>query len=132
MVQEAKQQGTKLLLMDTQLAFINGMKRFMKLENHYVEITLNDNVNLRCAESREFLARLGIHGEIISTPGHSDDSVTLVLDEGLAFTGDLHPIEFATTEQIEKIQTSWEKNPQFACTYTLSGTWACAAVKVER
>ncbi|MGE5139905.1 MAG: hypothetical protein ACM3JD_10605, partial [Rudaea sp.] len=24
-----------------------------------------------------------------STPGHSDDSVTLILDEGAAFTGDL-------------------------------------------
>ncbi len=41
--------------------------------------------------SRAFLARIGILGEIISTPGHSDDSVTLILDQGVAFTGDLTP-----------------------------------------
>jgi endoribonuclease LACTB2 len=34
---------------------------------------------------------LGIKGEIISTTGHGPDHVTLVLDEGIAFTGDLPP-----------------------------------------
>ncbi len=43
-------------------------------------------------ESRALLKRLGIDGEIVATPGHSDDSVSLVLDSGEAFTGDLtHP-----------------------------------------
>jgi glyoxylase-like metal-dependent hydrolase (beta-lactamase superfamily II) len=38
------------------------------------------------------LARIGIPGEIVHTPGHSDDSVLLLLDDGSAFTGDLiHP-----------------------------------------
>jgi glyoxylase-like metal-dependent hydrolase (beta-lactamase superfamily II) len=44
---------------------------------------------LTCAASRTFLADLAISGEVIHTPGHSDDSVTLVLDDGAAFTGDL-------------------------------------------
>jgi endoribonuclease LACTB2 len=61
----------------------------MKPEHLYVEIDPSDAITLRLADSRAFLAQYGIHGEIIHTPGHSDDSVTLVLDEGAAFTGDL-------------------------------------------
>lgn len=40
-------------------------------------------------ESRIFLENEGISGEIIQTPGHSDDSISLVIDECCAFTGDL-------------------------------------------
>jgi hypothetical protein len=32
---------------------------------------------------------LGMESEIVPTPEHSDDSVSLILDEGMAFTGDL-------------------------------------------
>ena len=34
-----------------------------------------------------FLQTLGIQGEVIATPGHSDDSIFLVLDDGIAFVG---------------------------------------------
>ena len=40
-------------------------------------------------DSRGFLSRLGMEGGIISTPEHSDDSINMILDEGVAFTGDL-------------------------------------------
>jgi len=72
-----------------------------------VEITQNDNLILKFKESRKFLANLGINGEIISTPGRSDDSVTLILDEGFAFTGDLHP-GFMDIEDV-KTRESWDK-----------------------
>ncbi|MFN8418983.1 MAG: hypothetical protein U0528_07035 [Anaerolineae bacterium] len=39
--------------------------------------------------SRAFLSSIGIAGAIISTPGHSDDGIALILDDGAAFTGDL-------------------------------------------
>jgi hydroxyacylglutathione hydrolase len=35
------------------------------------------------------LAEFGIHGQVISTPGHTWGSVSLLLDTGEAFTGDL-------------------------------------------
>ena len=60
----------------------------MKPSQPYVPVTLHDNLDVSIGESRAFLHTLGIGGEIISTPGHSDDSVTLVLDTGDAFTGD--------------------------------------------
>jgi ribonuclease/clavin/mitogillin len=107
LAQDTKQQGVKLIVMENQTEAVADFGKYMKPENHYTSITSGDNLLLRFDESRKFLAGLGLAGEIIATPGHSDDSVTLVLDEGLAFTGDLHSPEFATEEQREKTLASW-------------------------
>lgn len=37
----------------------------------------------------EILRKIGIEGRIVSTPGHSCDSISVVLDNGRAFVGDL-------------------------------------------
>jgi glyoxylase-like metal-dependent hydrolase (beta-lactamase superfamily II) len=63
---------------------------------------------LKFKESRNFLANLGMNGEIISTPGHTDDSITLILDEGFAFTGDLQP-RFMLPEEDRVSHESWDK-----------------------
>ena len=92
LTQELKKLGPKLLLLESQIDFIAPLSELFKKKTFpYVEITKGDNLILKFEESRKFLANLGIKGEIISTPGHSDDSVTLILDEGMAFTGDLQP-----------------------------------------
>jgi glyoxylase-like metal-dependent hydrolase (beta-lactamase superfamily II) len=51
---------------------------------------------------------LGLSGEIILTPGHSDDSVSLILDEGFVFTGDLPPI-FVLPESDTVSRASWDR-----------------------
>lgn len=61
----------------------------MKPADTYTDITLLDNVTISCADSRATLAGIGISGEIVHTPCHSDDSVSLLLDDGSVFTGDL-------------------------------------------
>ncbi|MGD2077594.1 MAG: hypothetical protein PVH18_04395 [Chloroflexota bacterium] len=43
------------------------------------------------------------------TPGHSDDSVTLLLDDGSAFTGDLTHPAFATMETAATVMASWRQ-----------------------
>jgi ribonuclease/clavin/mitogillin len=92
LAQELKQAGVPLLVLDVQLSAIPIMKWWTKPHDNYVDITLHDNVVISFAESRSVLAQIGIPGEIVHTPGHSDDSVSLVLDDGSAFTGDLtHP-----------------------------------------
>ncbi len=93
MTQELKNFGIKHILLDVQIDFIPQMTEFFagKKNHPYVPISTNDSINLQVGESRKFLAGIGLTGEIIHTPGHSDDSVTLILDEGFAFTGDLHP-----------------------------------------
>jgi ribonuclease/clavin/mitogillin len=107
LVQELKGANARLILLDIQRAAIAPMGQFMKTEQHYVEIDLSDNINLSIADSRSFLGKLGLQGAIIATPGHSDDSVTLVLDEGLAFTGDLGPSRSEDPE--DATRKSWER-----------------------
>ena len=109
LTQELKKLGTKLLLLESQVDFIAPLSElFNRKTLPYIEITQGDNLILKFDESRKFLSNLGINGEIISTPGHSDDSVTLILDEGFAFTGDLQP-RFMLTEEDKDSQESWNK-----------------------
>jgi glyoxylase-like metal-dependent hydrolase (beta-lactamase superfamily II) len=90
--QDLKLAGVPLLVLETQVAAIPLMKQFTKPQDHYTDITLEGNVVITFAESRSVLGRIGIAGEIVSTPGHSDDSVSLLLDDGSVFTGDLPPL----------------------------------------
>jgi len=89
LAQELKQAGVPLLVLDAQVSAIPIMKTWTKPQDKYVEITLHDNVVISFPESRSVLERIGILGEIVHTPGHSDDSVSLLLDDGSVFTGDL-------------------------------------------
>lgn len=109
LTEELKNLGVKLILLESQPAYIAPLTELFKTKKFpYVEIKQNDNLELKFDESRSFLAKLGIQGEIISTPGHSDDSVTLVLDEGFAFTGDLHPL-FMVPDEDQVTRESWNK-----------------------
>ena len=109
LTQELKSLGTKHLLLDVQIDCISQMTEFFKTKNYpYIQIQTNNSINLKLSESRPFLAGIEIEGEIIHTPGHSDDSVTLVLDEGFAFIGDLHPV-FVLPEEDKTSRQSWDK-----------------------
>jgi glyoxylase-like metal-dependent hydrolase (beta-lactamase superfamily II) len=109
LTQELKNLGIKLVLLESQVDFVAPFNESFKGKNlPYVEITQSNNLVLKFEDSRKFLASLGIGGEIIPTPGHSDDSVTLILDEGLAFVGDLHPA-FAVVEEDHVTRASWDK-----------------------
>ena len=91
LAEELKREGVPLLVMDVQVAAIPTMKAFTKPADNYVEITTDANVTISFQESRQLLDRIGISGEILHTPGHSNDSVSLLLDDGSVFTGDLPP-----------------------------------------
>ncbi len=116
LVQEFKNQGAKLILLESQVGFFATLNDFMKRRKEtYVEINEYGNLNLKFEQSRQFLASLGIAGEIIATPGHSDDSVTLILDEGFAFTGDLPP-RFLVSKEDQVTKESWDKSYQHKST----------------
>jgi ribonuclease/clavin/mitogillin len=89
LAEELKRLGVRLIVLDTQLDGIPLLRKYVKPGDNFTNIELVGNTVLSAAESRAFLAGIGIQGEIISTPGHSDDCVTLLLDDGAAFTGDL-------------------------------------------
>ncbi len=95
LAEELKQEGVPLLVLDVQVEAIPAMKTWTKPQDNYVEITEKGNVVISFAESRELLRQMGIAGEILHTPGHSDHCVSLLLDDGSVFTGDLPPKAFA-------------------------------------
>lgn len=109
LAQELKRAGLKLIIMESQLSAVPVLRNYMKPQHHYLEIDLSDNIVLDISGSRVFLAQLGIVGEIIETPGHSDDSVSLVLDQGAAFTGDLTPPMMLPDDESNVARASWEK-----------------------
>jgi len=108
LVQELKELGMKFILPVCQAGFVSSFGDYFKDKSlPYVEIEQSDNILLKLDDSRRFLSGIGLDGEILHTPGHSDDSVTLILDQGYAFTGDLHPA-FMNIEDT-KTRASWDK-----------------------
>ncbi len=64
------------------------------------------------------LAPFGLHGRVIHTPGHTDGSVSVLLDSGEAFVGDLAMNGFplrrgpgmpAFARDFAQVQASWRK-----------------------
>jgi ribonuclease/clavin/mitogillin len=108
LAQELKIAGVGLIVLDTQVSAIHLMKQFTKPRDHYVDIALDGNVTIAFSESHALLSQIGIQGEIFSTPGHSADSVSLLLDDGSGFTGDLTPLEHAWGEAGEVVKASWQ------------------------
>ena len=102
--------NVKLLVIDVQKDYIHcSDKIFEKNKNINFNPICTNALIISCKDSRRFLNDLGINGEIIYTPGHSDDSISLILDEGIALVGDLYDLNSAITFNDEKINNSWNK-----------------------
>ena len=108
LAEELKAAGVSLLVLESQLSAIPLMKQWTRPQDYYVPIRADGNAVITFAESRVLLGRIGIAGEILPTPGHSDDSVSLLLDDGSAFTGDLTPPGFAPKDAVEVVTASWQ------------------------
>lgn len=104
------EQGIELLLVDIQKEAVHfSDKIFEKDKLQYSKINENDATIITCAESREFLSSIGISGEIIHTPSHSEDSISLILDDGSCFVGDLEPSEYLEAyENNEALKSDWD------------------------
>lgn len=108
--EEMKREGVPLLVLDVQVDAIPLMKTWTKPQDHYVDITEAGNVVIPFEQSRSLLSQIGIAGEILHTPGHSDHCVSLLLDDGSVFTGDLpheihsydNPVALATWKRLRE------------------------------
>jgi endoribonuclease LACTB2 len=121
LAQELKQAGMRLLVPDLQVEWIPRIKDHVKPVDRFTDISLHDNHVLTLAESRAVLSSMGIAGEILHTPGHSPDSVSLLLDGGEVFTGDLtHPM-FATEETSDEVTASWDRLIEHGATTVYPG-----------
>lgn len=111
LVSELMKQGVKLLVIDTQCSDIHYSDVIFSRDKrlNYEPIDEEEAIVISCKESREFLKAMGISGEILSTTSHSEDSVSLVLDNGVCIVGDLEPVEYLDAyEENVKLKEDWE------------------------
>jgi endoribonuclease LACTB2 len=64
LAQELKRAGCKLVVIDMQLSAIPTLGTYVKPQNHYVEIVLNDNTVLALDESVRFSASWEFRGRL--------------------------------------------------------------------
>lgn len=110
-VSELMKQGVRLLLVDVQKEYVGFSDEIFARERRleYVPVNAEKAIIISCEGSRAFLKSIGIEGEIIITPSHSGDSVSLLLDDGTCFVGDLEPMEYlGAYEENEKLKADWE------------------------
>ena len=110
LIPELMKQGVKLLLIDTQKSSVHFSDYiFARDRLPFKPIDETKATVISCAESRAFLAGIGIHGEIISTPSHSPDSISLILDNLDCFVGDLQPKEYiGAYEENDALKADWK------------------------
>ena len=110
LVSELMEQGVKLILMESQMGAVRFPDGIFAREPglRFKPIDESAAVLLSFEESRAFLGKLGIDGEIIRTPSHSEDSVSL--DEGRCSVGDLEPLAYLEAyEDNRELRADWDK-----------------------
>ena len=111
LVSELMSQNIKLLLIDAQVPYIHFADEIFERDKrlNYNPIDLENATVICFKESRALLKGIGINGEIVSTPSHSQDSISLILDSGECFVGDLEPNEYLDGyENNESLQNDWK------------------------
>lgn len=108
--QEIADTGVRIVVTDIQQAFIHNADTVFEKEKNSGFIPIDDGkiTLLPISESRAFLGSIGISGEIFHTPGHSADSISLYLDEGSLFVGDLNPLYELEAHKGTEIAESWD------------------------
>lgn len=109
---ELQRLGVKLLVVDVQRLFVHASDEIFSRDKHlsYRAVDESAATVISCAESRDVLKGLGIDGEILHTPSHSEDSVSLALDDGSCLVGDLEPLAYlAGYEENPALKSDWEQ-----------------------
>ena len=109
---ELQRLGVKLLVVDVQRLFVHASDEIFARDKHlsYRAVDESAATVISCAESRDVLKGLGIDGEILHTPSHSEDSVSLALYDGSCLVGDLEPLAYlAGYEENPALKSDWEQ-----------------------
>lgn len=109
LAQDLRELGVQLIVLEQQQASIALLRGYMKPSHPFRDVTLHDARVISAGQSRSMLAQLGIAGEVVHTPGHSDDSVSLILDSGIAFTGDLISPSMVDDDARQLVAESWDR-----------------------
>jgi len=111
LISELMSQGVKLIIMESQTEHVHYSDGIFAREPD-LEVKPIDESQAQVVlfeDSRKFLGELGIAGEIISTPSHSADSISVLLDDGTCIVGDLEPLEYLEAYEDNKaLKADWD------------------------
>jgi glyoxylase-like metal-dependent hydrolase (beta-lactamase superfamily II) len=107
--QELKDAGVTLLLGDVQEQCLAEANCALAKFAGYVQISGVGNAVVATDSRAAWKAATGTDGVLLCTPGHSDDSVSVVIDGVGAFVGDLRPPEAYAGQAAGLAETSWQK-----------------------
>lgn len=116
--QEIADMGPEICAADIQRDYIHSSDSIFAKDKKsgFAPVKDENVVFFSLDDSREFLKKNGIDGCVYATPGHSDDSISLMLDSGELFVGDLNPLYELELHKGTKIEETWNmllsRNPR--------------------
>ncbi len=110
-VESFKALGLRHLLLDFQLPLIESMEKMIardpKWSRSYRPLKQDSSELFSMSGLNEYFRRNDLRLTVYATPGHSDDSLSVLRADGSCFTGDLPPEDWLT-EKDAKARESWE------------------------
>ncbi len=116
LIGELQDLGVKLIIADVQLPFVHfadsifardGFKSYKAPDESTATV-------ISIEQSRALLASLGISGELVHTPSHSQDCVSLALDCGDCIVGDLEPLPYLKAyDDNLALKADWDRILEF-------------------
>ena len=99
--------GSHLIIHRRQLPFLDSHRQSFEKKGSYVPIQIDKTDLIVDSPGRAALDSIGVKGALIETPGHSEDSISLVLDTGAAFIGDLTWPDRIGPDNSAAVVSSW-------------------------
>lgn len=108
MIENIKKFGASFILFEHQVPYIQVMENMLRKDRSYLPLDMNSNIVLTIDEAESFFQENNIPAQVIKTPGHSDDSISVVFQDGTAFIGDLYSPDLVM-EDDDKSKQSWRE-----------------------
>ena len=98
--------------------FIFSLFQLFHRQFRFPPLIIGENDIILMGNDLDLLKRIGINGKILHTPGHSRDSISVILSDGSAFVGDVAMNFLHITgighrpifiENINTVYESWQK-----------------------
>lgn len=107
--QDIAELGVKVVVFEEQKNYVHWSDNIFAKDKKVVFKSIDENkaLSMSCLDSRKFFESVGIYGMVLYTPGHSDDSISVILDNGIAIVGDLPLLYSVPAYNDEILEGSW-------------------------
>lgn len=108
-VRDLQQMGVKWIVGKPQLEHLRAANERLAAFPGFKEMIVNPSTVIEIHDKVSFLKKIVMPGYMVHTPGHSEDSISIVVEGVGVFTGDLPPMNPNGTEKDGIIEQSWTR-----------------------